>query len=224
MKSMRAKLFNVLKILISVGMLAYVLLVRVDLRELGNALLQARWGFLVVAALLAMAGVALRAVRWLALLRALDIAVPLGRLVKLYFVGTFFNIFLLSGFGGDAIRMMELARHSKKTPEAIGTVLVDRATGLWVLFVLGLIALPFGRASIPQETAALVATVSVVGVPDWNGNGIVSRAFAALGTQGTRVIAVAQAATEYSVSFCIPEEQVTETVCFLHRELGLEGR
>ncbi len=69
-----------------------------------------------------------------------------------------------------------------------------------------------------------VATVSVVGVPDWNGNGIVSRAFAALGKQGTRVIAVAQAATEYSVSFCIPEEQVTETVCFLHRELGLEGR
>jgi uncharacterized membrane protein YbhN (UPF0104 family) len=79
-------------------------------------------------------------------------------------VGTFFNIFLLSGFGGDAIRMMELARHSKKTPEAIGTVLVDRATGLWVLFVLGLVALPFGRASIPQETAALVATVSVMGV------------------------------------------------------------
>lgn len=69
-----------------------------------------------------------------------------------------------------------------------------------------------------------VATVSVVGVPDWNGNGIVSHAFAALGKQGTRVIAVAQAATEFSVSFCIPEEQVAETVCFLHRELGLEGR
>jgi aspartate kinase len=67
-----------------------------------------------------------------------------------------------------------------------------------------------------------VATVSVVGVPDWNGNGIVSHAFAALGKQGSRVIAVAQAATEYSVSFCIPEDQVSETVCFLHHELGLE--
>ena len=68
-----------------------------------------------------------------------------------------------------------------------------------------------------------VATISVVGVPDWNGNGIVSHAFAALGKQGTRVIAVAQAATEYSVSFCIPEEQVAGTVSFLHRELGLES-
>ncbi len=67
-----------------------------------------------------------------------------------------------------------------------------------------------------------VATISVVGVPDWNGNGIVSRAFAALGKQGTRVIAVAQAASEYSVSFCIPRDQVVDTVRFLHRELGLE--
>ena len=68
-----------------------------------------------------------------------------------------------------------------------------------------------------------VATISVVGVPGWNETGIVSHAFSALGKQNTRVIAVAQAATEYSVSFCIPEEQVADTVRFLHRELGLEG-
>jgi aspartokinase/homoserine dehydrogenase 1 len=68
-----------------------------------------------------------------------------------------------------------------------------------------------------------VATISVVGVPGWNENGIVPHTFAALGKHGTRVIAVAQAATEYSVSFCIPEEQVADTVSFLHRELGLEN-
>ena len=67
-----------------------------------------------------------------------------------------------------------------------------------------------------------VATVSVVGVPDWNGVGILSHAFLALGKLGTRVIAVAQAATEYNVSFCIPEDQVGDAVRFLHRELGLE--
>lgn len=76
------------------------------------------------------------------------------------------------------------------------------------------------------EVKEEVATISVVGVPGWNGGedgaGIVSHAFSALGKQNTRVIAVAQAATEYSVSFCIPEEQVADTVRFLHRELGLE--
>jgi aspartokinase/homoserine dehydrogenase 1 len=68
-----------------------------------------------------------------------------------------------------------------------------------------------------------VATISVVGVPDWNDAGIVAHTFSALGKHSTRVIAVAQAATEYSVSFCIPEEQVADTVRLLHRELGLEG-
>jgi aspartate kinase len=72
------------------------------------------------------------------------------------------------------------------------------------------------------ESQGQVATVSVVGVPNWNENGIVSHAFAALGTLGTRVIAVAQAATEHSVSFCIPEDQVGGAVRFLHQELGLE--
>ena len=73
------------------------------------------------------------------------------------------------------------------------------------------------------ETKEKVATVSVVGVPGWNETGIVAHAFAALGKHGTRVIAVAQAATEFSVSFCIPEDQAAETVRFLHQELGLGG-
>ncbi len=67
-----------------------------------------------------------------------------------------------------------------------------------------------------------VATVSVVGFPGWSESGIVSHAFTALGKHGTRVIAVAQAGTGYSVSFCIPEEQVASTVRFLHQELGLD--
>jgi bifunctional aspartokinase / homoserine dehydrogenase 1 len=67
-----------------------------------------------------------------------------------------------------------------------------------------------------------VATVSVVGFPGWHSSGIVSLAFTALGKCGTRVIAVAQAGTEYSVSFCIPEDQVESTVRILHGELGPE--
>jgi uncharacterized membrane protein YbhN (UPF0104 family) len=160
-RNWKSALFNVLKVVVSAGLLAYVLIYRVDLGALGEAIARARWGYLATAIVLAMAGVALRAVRWLVLLRALDIDVPLRRLVKLYYVGTFFNIFMPSGFGGDAIRVVELARHSKKTPEAIGTVLVDRATGLWVLFLLGLLALPFAQASLPPQMTLLIGGVAL---------------------------------------------------------------
>jgi aspartokinase/homoserine dehydrogenase 1 len=87
------------------------------------------------------------------------------------------------------------------------------------------------RDAFNLETKERVATISVVGAPGqgtleprWNGTGIVSHTFAALGRHGTRVIAVAQAATEHNVSFCIPEDQVPDTVRFLHHELGLEGK
>ncbi len=167
-KTWKSILGNVLKVVVSAGLLAYVLIFRVDLRSMGRAIARARWGYLSTAIALAMAGVALRAVRWLSLLRALDIDVPLRRLVKLYYVGTFFNIFMPSGFGGDAIRIVELARHSKKTPEAIGTVLVDRATGLWVLFVFGLLALPFAAPSLPSQMVIIIgATALAVVVGGW---------------------------------------------------------
>jgi uncharacterized membrane protein YbhN (UPF0104 family) len=84
--------------------------------------------------------------------------------VRLYYVGTFFNIFLLSGFGGDAIRMMELSRHTERAPEAIGTVLVDRATGLWVLLVIGLVALPFAAGAMPTQMVWIIGGTAAVGV------------------------------------------------------------
>lgn len=71
------------------------------------------------------------------------------------------------------------------------------------------------------DTMEKVATVSVIGLPCDRQDGIASRAFAALGKHDARVVAVTQAATEDSVTFCIPNEDVTETVRFLHRELGL---
>jgi aspartate kinase len=67
-----------------------------------------------------------------------------------------------------------------------------------------------------------IGTVSVVGLSNGGPNGVVSRAYAALGKGGTQVIAVAQPATERSVSICIPEDQIPGTVRLLHAELGLD--
>jgi uncharacterized membrane protein YbhN (UPF0104 family) len=163
-KHMSKRLFNALKIVVSVGLLIYLLAFQVDLGELWRVVRQARWGYLIAALVLMIAGTALRAVRWQVLLQAMDIKVELRRLVHLYFVGSFFNIFLPTGIGGDAVKMAELARSTGRAPEAIGTTLVDRATGLWVLFVLALLALPFGYALLPQGWAPLIALGTLGGV------------------------------------------------------------
>jgi len=73
------------------------------------------------------------------------------------------------------------------------------------------------RLSVQEQ----VATVSVVGAPGKDEPIVVPKAFAALGKQGTRVILVAQAASEYNVTFVVPESDVDNVVRFIHRELAL---
>jgi len=161
---MKKQLFNVLKIVVSAGLMIYLLVFQVDLGELWHVVRQARWGYLIAAAVLMIVGTALRAVRWQVLLQALDIKVPLRRLTYLYFVGAFFNIFLPTGLGGDAVRMAELAHSTRRAPEAVGTTLVDRATGLWVLFMLALLALPFSYTLLPQGWVPIITLGTLGGV------------------------------------------------------------
>jgi len=71
----------------------------------------------------------------------------------------------------------------------------------------------------PLQVRQEVATVSVVGGPSKDGQGIVPQTFAALGRQGTPVITIAQASSEYNVSFVVPEDEMAATVQALHREL-----
>ena len=98
-------------------------------------------GYLALAFALFVSSLVVRAFRWRVLLQGLGIKVPFGRLVRLYFVGQFFSSFLPSQFGGDVMRAVELTQDTQSSA-AIGTVLVDRMTGLIMLFAMGLAVLP----------------------------------------------------------------------------------
>ncbi len=160
----RQTLWNLLKIIISAGLIGYLLLFQVDVRELAATLNAVRWPYVLAATLVMIFGTALRGLRWQVLLEALDIRVPLRTLVHLYFVGAFFNMFLPSGFGGDAVKMAKLAQETGQAPESIGTTLVERATGLWVLFLMALIALPFSRHLLPAAWTLPILALTLGGV------------------------------------------------------------
>ena len=101
---------------------------RIDLRWLAVA-----WGLFIL-------GVVVRAMRWQVLLKALGLRRPLGELTNWYFVGSFFNVILPTGFGGDAVRAAELAQDTGRLGPAVNSVIVDRYLGLIVLLAMGLVA------------------------------------------------------------------------------------
>lgn len=158
---MRNKQFgNLLRILISLALLA-ILLKTVDAGETVAVLRGTDPGLFLVALVLYLAGVVLRAYRWQGLLDALGVHVSLARLADLYLVGTFFSKFLPTGVGGDVIRAYEVAQDSRQVAAAVSSVVVDRATGLLTLLAMGLVALPFIQERVPPRLTGFVAVLSL---------------------------------------------------------------
>jgi uncharacterized protein (TIRG00374 family) len=153
---------NVLRVAISVGGLAYVFLTN-DWREVLGEVGRADLRYLLAALLLFVITLVIRAYRWLVLVRGLDPEVPFGRLLRLYFVGQFFGIFLPSTYGGDVVRALELTQDTD-TSAAIGTVLLDRLTGLMTLVLMGLVVLPFQAARMEPWLVwgILILTVGIL--------------------------------------------------------------
>lgn len=154
-----------MRIGLSLSLLAFVLR-QVGWEKAWESLQSARLPYLGAALLLHVAAIPIRAFRWQVLLTALGINVPLSRLTRLYFVGSFFNTFLPTGVGGDIVRIYELARQSGQAAAVVGTVLVDRATGILMLFLMALAALPFGYGLISPQTTWLIVCLFFAG---WGG-------------------------------------------------------
>jgi uncharacterized protein (TIRG00374 family) len=95
------------------------------------------WWRLGVALVVAFIGVCISFYRWFLLVRALQLPLTLIDAFRLGFIGFLFNFVTLGVIGGDAVKAVFVAR---KTPshrtEAVTTVFIDRAFGLYGLFVL----------------------------------------------------------------------------------------
>jgi uncharacterized protein (TIRG00374 family) len=78
----------------------------------------------------------LSAWRWWLLLRPVSLAVPYLRVVAFYFIGMFFNIFLPTIVGGDAVKAILLSRETGAPARATMSVFMERNVGLFALLAI----------------------------------------------------------------------------------------
>ncbi len=159
-KKRRDRILNLLKVAISLGVLV-LFLRQVEVDQVLRLLQEMHWLPFLVALALFLSGSFVRAYRWGVLVWALGGQVGWWRLVQLYLVGTFFNQFLPTGMGGDAVKMYELSRTDRKAAAAISSVLVDRFLGLLILFAMALVALLFSYQLVPLQVRVLIAAVFI---------------------------------------------------------------
>ncbi len=121
--------------------------------------------YLLLALVIALAGLSLTFVRWFFLVRALDIEFKLKDSFRLGFIGYFSNFLSLGVVGGDAIKAIFISRERpEKKPEVVSSVLLDRVMGLYALTVVCAIASFAGvqAADGTDETAVALQNIAEV--------------------------------------------------------------
>ena len=138
MPSGRARLGRWLKPAVTIALYLFVFY-WTDFRAILGRLRTAELAPLAAAILLYAAGQTLSALKWRLLLRPVRLTTSFARLVGFYFTGMFFNLFLPTIVGGDAVKALLLARETGAPARATMSVFMERNTGLCALLAVALV-------------------------------------------------------------------------------------
>ena len=114
-----------IKVLVS-GVLIYLILRGADFHQIGEKIASASLPLLLVAFSMFFVGYSLTAFRWRLLLGAQGVTARFGYLIRSFMVAMFFNNFLPSTVGGDAVRVYDFCAWAKASrAQCQSSLLID---------------------------------------------------------------------------------------------------
>jgi glycosyltransferase 2 family protein len=136
---------------------------QIDWNEVGSALTVASVPLIAASWALLLAGQVVSGIRWSLIAAELGSAAPRNWFVRAYLRGCFYNVFLPSGLGGDAMRLAVL-RREMGVRGAGRTIVYDRVGGLVALCLIAAVALPWTPYLEPAAVQYGVAAAGIAGV------------------------------------------------------------
>lgn len=101
-----------------------------------------RWDLLLLAQVVALTAIVISILRWRMLVVALGIPFSVTEALRLGFLGYLLNFVSLGSVGGDLFKAILVAKEKRsQRPEAVASVLLDRAIGLLGLIILAWFAI-----------------------------------------------------------------------------------
>jgi glycosyltransferase 2 family protein len=167
---LKKAVLTVLKLLIPAGIFAY-LLSNIEAGDYAAFWGQPkRWELLIAAQLVATGAILVSIFRWSVLVRAFGIPFTYRESLRLGFLGYLLNFVSFGSVGGDLFKAILVAKDKpEKRPEAIASVLLDRALGLLGLVLLACLCLftlpkqPLSPPMLQIRNGALLLVVLAVG-------------------------------------------------------------
>lgn len=137
---------------------------KIDLYSVFESLKNADKPLLFLAFAIFLLNYALCLYRWQILLKAAEIHLPIKRVIVSFCGGLFFNLFLPSSIGGDFARSIDLANHTKRPREVVGTVFLDRLSGYCGLAAVALVSLLLGWGLISDSKGIIFSLAVIIAV------------------------------------------------------------
>jgi glycosyltransferase 2 family protein len=150
------------------GLLIAVVFRNIDLGSLADRFAGQSRGWIVAAATVTIAQILLAALRWDQIIKGLGATVPRDAVMRVTYIGTFFNSWLLGNVGGDVARAMLAPEGGIGRIRIIYSVLFDRVVTLagLALVIFPIIVLNIGplARSIPVVASLAVAALPFMGL------------------------------------------------------------
>ncbi len=154
---------NIIKLLITIAILSY-LFQQVDYHTLFTLLLSSHLEWLFIALIMQFISTFIAVFRWFQISKLLIFKETFLFYIHSYFKGSFFNQFLPSSIGGDAIRILDLTHKQYDKKEAFYGVFVDRIVGLVGLLTLNLIASLLFFGIFDKDFSLLIIGISSLSI------------------------------------------------------------
>lgn len=155
-------IYLLLKIAISVLLLAY-LFRKADIRNVWATIRSMELSVFIFVVFLCAFAQVVSTYRWSLFLPRAGIHMPFPKLISLYYIGMFFNIFLPTAIGGDVVKTYYLYKSSGKGGNSLATVFLDRFTGFFALVVIATVSLIFGYKYVRETYVPFfIITLAVI--------------------------------------------------------------
>jgi len=156
---LKKKIKNLLNFLLRIGLslgLIVFLLRKIDFRQVFSLIRTADLAYLSLAAFLFLICNTLLLLRWNLLIKGLDVHIPFSQVVRSFFIGLFFNVFLPSSAGGDVARIINIFSHTPHRARAVASVVLDRLSGFISLVLICGVSLILGYKYVNDSSIYLI--------------------------------------------------------------------
>lgn len=157
---MKKRVFLLLRIVVSF-LLLFILLKFVNLSQFIHTLKEANKGIILLAILLNLIIVPFISYRWQIILSSQKLFIRLSGLIRLTFIGMFFNNFLPTSAGGDVVKGYYLVKDSDRKIDLGASILFDRIIGTISVITMALIAALLLYKRLPPQTILFILLLSI---------------------------------------------------------------